>query len=105
LLEHFYLRLQLFEPFVVFRAIPDGCPSRACHDGSNDSRFPTTRQTPVMPTGWDNSDIIVGRITSDFAALITWRMAPDCPVGNRDVAERLIDWLLEHGHEAKAKAA
>jgi hypothetical protein len=26
-----------------------------------------------IPTGWDNSDIIIGRITSDFAALITGR--------------------------------
>lgn len=58
-----------------------------------------------IPSAWDNSDIIVGRITSDFAALITWRMAPDCPVGNRDVAERLIDWLLERDAARSAKAA
>lgn len=58
-----------------------------------------------IPTSWDNSDIIVGRITSDYAALISWKMAPDCPVGNRDVAERLIEYLLEHGHEREAKAA
>jgi hypothetical protein len=58
-----------------------------------------------IPTSWDNSDVVIGRITSDFAALITWRMAPDCPVGNRDVAERLIDWLLERDAAKSAKAA
>jgi hypothetical protein len=58
-----------------------------------------------IPKSWDTSDIIVGRITSDFAALITWKMAPDCPVGNRDVAERLVDWLLEQDEKKSAKAA
>lgn len=58
-----------------------------------------------IPTAWDNSDIIVGKITSDFAALITWKMAPDCPVGNRDIAENLIDYLLEQEKPKHAEAA
>jgi hypothetical protein len=58
-----------------------------------------------IPTAWDNSDVVIGRITSDFAALITWRMAPDCPVGNRDVAERLIDHLLERDAAPRREAA
>jgi hypothetical protein len=60
-----------------------------------------------IPTAWDNSDVVIGRITSDYAALITWRMAPDCPVGdkNSDIAERLIDWLLERDAAKSAKAA
>jgi hypothetical protein len=53
-------------------------------------------------TSWDNSDIIVGRITSDFAALISWRRAPDIAVGMGH--EALFEHLLVVG-EAKAKAA
>jgi hypothetical protein len=55
-----------------------------------------------IPTGWDNSDVIIGRITSDFAALITWRRAPDIAVGMGP--EALIDDLLGGG-AAEAKAA
>jgi hypothetical protein len=58
-----------------------------------------------IPTSWDTSDIIVGRITSDYAALITWRVAPDTPVGNKDIAERLVDSLLEQDAAKSAKAA
>jgi hypothetical protein len=55
-----------------------------------------------IPTGWDNSDVIIGRITSDFAALISWRRAPDIAVGMGP--EALIDELLDGGG-AEAKAA
>jgi hypothetical protein len=55
-----------------------------------------------IPTSWDNSDVVIGRIGSDFAALITWRRAPDIAVGMGP--EALIDDLLDGG-EAEAKAA
>jgi hypothetical protein len=58
-----------------------------------------------IPTSWSNDDVIIGRITSDYAVLITWRMAPDCPVQNKDVAENLIDYLLERDAKKSAKAA
>jgi hypothetical protein len=55
-----------------------------------------------IPVSWSNDDVIIGRITSDFAALITWRRAPDIAVGMGP--EALIDELLGGG-EAEAKAA
>jgi hypothetical protein len=55
-----------------------------------------------IPVSWSNDDVIIGRITSDFAALITWRRAPDIAVGMGP--EALIDELLGGG-AAAAKAA
>jgi hypothetical protein len=48
-----------------------------------------------IPTGWSNDDVIIGRIGSDFAALISWRRAPDIAVGMGP--EALIDELLDGG--------
>jgi hypothetical protein len=55
-----------------------------------------------IPTAWSNDDVIIGRIGSDFAALMSWRRAPDIAVGMGP--EALIDELLDGG-EAEAKAA
>jgi hypothetical protein len=44
--------------------------------------------------GWDTSDIVLGPIATDFAALVSWKMAPDVPVGKDAIAERLIEYLL-----------
>jgi hypothetical protein len=55
-----------------------------------------------IPASWDNSDVVIGRITSDFAALITWRRAPLIAVGMGP--EALIEELLDGGG-AEAKAA
>ncbi len=52
-----------------------------------------------IATSWNTSDVVLGKIGSDFAALVSWKMAPDVPVGNRDIAARLIDALLQE-HEA-----
>jgi hypothetical protein len=47
-----------------------------------------------IPTSWDTSDIILGPITSDGGALVSWKRWPECPVGKREVAENLIDHVL-----------
>jgi hypothetical protein len=47
-----------------------------------------------IPTSWDTSDIILGPITSDGAALVSWKRWPECPVGKREVAENLIEHVL-----------
>lgn len=55
--------------------------------------------------GWDTSDVVLGAITSDFAALVTWKVAPGVPVGKDGIAERLIDALLAREDEPAALAA
>jgi hypothetical protein len=58
-----------------------------------------------FPSMWKHEDLVIGKITSDGAALITFRHAPgEVPVHHpRDAGERLVDWLLrQEGKEAKA---
>lgn len=56
--------------------------------------------------GWDTSDIVLGPITSDYAALVTWKLAAEVPVGKDGIAERLIDALLaREAATVEAKAA
>jgi hypothetical protein len=58
-----------------------------------------------FPTTWQHSDLWIGRITSDSAALICFAKAPgEVPVHHpRDAGERLVDWLLrQEGKAAKA---
>ena len=62
----------------------------------------------AFPTTWTHGDLHIGRITSDGAALITFRLAPnEVPVHPPETAgERLVEFLLrkeaEAGTEAKA---
>jgi len=49
-----------------------------------------------FPTTWTHGDLFIGRITSDGAALITFRLAPNeiplCP--SETAGERLVEFLL-----------
>jgi hypothetical protein len=60
-----------------------------------------------FPSTWAHSDLHIGRITSDGAALITFERAPDeVPVHPPSSAgERLVEYLLRQEAEAEAKAA
>jgi hypothetical protein len=60
-----------------------------------------------FPTTWAHGDLHIGRITSDGAALITFKLAPgEVPVHPPETAgERLLDYLLRQEHETEAKAA
>jgi len=61
-----------------------------------------------FPSVWAHDDLHIGKITSDGAALITFRLAPgEVPVHPPATAgERLIDWLLRQEREVEeAKAA
>ena len=55
-----------------------------------------------FPNTWAHNDLHIGRITSDGAALITFRLAPgEVPVHPSETAgERLVEYLL--GKEAEA---
>ena len=61
-----------------------------------------------FPTTWTHGDLHIGRITSDGAALITFKLAPgEVPTHPPETAgERLVDYLLSQEREVKeAKAA
>jgi hypothetical protein len=60
-----------------------------------------------FPSTWAHGDLHIGRITSDGAALITFKLAPgEVPVHPPETAgERLVEYLLRQEHETKAKAA
>ena len=60
-----------------------------------------------FPSTWKHTDLHVGRITSDGAALITFAKAPgEVPVHPPETAgERLVEYLLRQEHETKAMAA
>ncbi len=61
-----------------------------------------------IASSWDNTDIWLGKITSDGAALVCFRHAPnDVTIHPHATAgARLIDWLLRQEREAvEAKAA
>jgi hypothetical protein len=58
-----------------------------------------------IPTSWDTSDIILGPITSDGAALVSWKRWPECPVGKREVAENLIGHVLDGTWDLNQAAA
>lgn len=63
---------------------------------------------PRIAVDWDNSDVHIGRITSDAAALITFARAPgEVPIHPRPSAgARLVDYLLRQEQAAaKSKAA
>ena len=61
----------------------------------------------AFPSTWTHGDLHIGRVTSDSAALITFRLAPnEIPLHPFSTAgERLIDWLLRQEAEKQAKAA
>jgi len=60
-----------------------------------------------FPSTWAHGDLHIGRITSDGAALITFRLAPgEVPVHPPETAgQRLVEYLLRQEHETEAKAA
>jgi hypothetical protein len=58
-----------------------------------------------IPTSWDTSDIVLGPITSDGAALVSWKRWPECPVGKGEVAENLIDHVLNDTWASNRAAA
>ena len=60
-----------------------------------------------FPSTWAHGDLHIGRITSDGAALITFKLAPgDVPVHPPETAgERLVEYLLRQEHETEAQAA
>ena len=61
----------------------------------------------AFPSTWTHGDLHIGRITSDGAALISFRFAPnEIPLHPFSTAgERLIEYLLRKEHETEAKAA
>ena len=63
--------------------------------------------TAEFPSTWAHDDLHIGRITSDGAALITFKLAAgEVPVHPPETAgERLIEYLLRQEHETEAKAA
>jgi hypothetical protein len=60
-----------------------------------------------FPSTWAHGDLFIGKITSDGAALITFRFAPnEIPAASLcDRGERLVEYLLRQEVEARAKAA
>jgi hypothetical protein len=60
-----------------------------------------------FPSTWAHGDLHIGRITSDGAAFITFRLAPnEVPVHPPETAgERLVEYLLRQEREAEVKAA
>ena len=60
-----------------------------------------------FPSTWAHGDLHIGRITSDGAALITFKLAPgEVPVHPPETAgERLVEYLLRKEHETQAQAA
>jgi hypothetical protein len=60
-----------------------------------------------FPSTWKHEDLFIGKITSDGAALITFRLAPgEVPVHHpRDAGERLVDWLLRQEGKPEREAA
>ena len=59
-----------------------------------------------FPSSWAHGDLHIGRITSDGAALITFKLAPgEVPVHPPETAgERLVEFLLRKEAEAEAEA-
>jgi hypothetical protein len=60
-----------------------------------------------FPSTWKHEDLVIGKITSDGAALITFAKAPgEVPVHHpRDAGERLTDWLLRQEAKPKSREA
>ncbi|MGH8490042.1 MAG: hypothetical protein ACREXS_14540 [Gammaproteobacteria bacterium] len=51
-----------------------------------------------ISTGWDNSDVVIGKITSDGGALITYASAPGVTLAPlRSAGERLVTYLVNNG--------